>query len=306
MTTENIVLSFQKFEEQEKKPILAFDYDGTLVKPREGRPFPKDIDDWQWIRESVPTLLREKAQSYRIVVVTDQTKSWKIEQIRQVMEQLDIPVLVLIGMTIHKPDTRFYNSILDSPPSMYIGDAGGRTTDWSDVDVQFAKALGVPFQVPEWMFPLPTARISSIDDVFPAVGHREVVIMVGCPASGKTTLALQLVELRGYYRVDGDKHKTPAAMVCDARKNATAEQSVVFDSTGGSRKRRDAFHLYAKGISVPVRLLWVQTPNHIAVERNKERDASHRVPPVAFGVYTKYFDTPAKDEVCYMLSMDKT
>jgi hypothetical protein len=54
--------------------LAIFDYDGTLVKAREGRPFPKDVDDWTYLRASVPAVLRALAVDHQIVIVTDQSK----------------------------------------------------------------------------------------------------------------------------------------------------------------------------------------------------------------------------------------
>jgi hypothetical protein len=41
----------------EKPPVLLLDYDQTLVVPKDGRPFPKDADDWQWLFPSVPSII---------------------------------------------------------------------------------------------------------------------------------------------------------------------------------------------------------------------------------------------------------
>ena len=43
----------------EKPPVLLLDYDQTLVIPKEGRPFPKDVDDWQWLFPNVPSMIKK-------------------------------------------------------------------------------------------------------------------------------------------------------------------------------------------------------------------------------------------------------
>ena len=74
---EDVVLQ-QKASRRSK--LAIFDFDWTIVKPKEGRKFPKDVNDWQYIRESVPSIIREFAKDHQIVILTDQSKMWKIDQ----------------------------------------------------------------------------------------------------------------------------------------------------------------------------------------------------------------------------------
>jgi bifunctional polynucleotide phosphatase/kinase len=90
-----------------RKKIAAFDFDFTLVRPKMGRTFPKDVDDWEWLRpnvvETIQNLYNEK--KYCIMVFTNQTKPWKADLIKRVVEALKIPVLVCIAFdkSLHKP-----------------------------------------------------------------------------------------------------------------------------------------------------------------------------------------------------------
>jgi len=276
--------------------LAIFDYDGTLVKAREGRPFPKDVGDWTYLRASVPGVLRALAVDHQIVIVTDQSKPWKVDQIRLVVADLGCVSTVVIGVKIQKPDTTLFRSVYPTVEvgSFYIGDAAGRAGDWSDKDAQFAENLGLPFRVPESVFPLAASEVRpSLASVTP-----EVVIMVGYPASGKSTVARSLA---GYHIVDGDRLKTAAAMVKDAK--AYLWQSVglwpiVFDCTGGSKKKRAAFVQFAKDHGLSVRVFRLQTSIEDSMERNKER-AEHggpKVPAVAFYTYRKHFEEPTEDE----------
>jgi bifunctional polynucleotide phosphatase/kinase len=184
------------------KMIAGFDFDGTLVRPKEGRTFPKHVTDWQWKRPSVPHRIRELAASgWRIVIITDQTKGWKEDMIADVVTTLGVPVEVVIHRKTKKPDT---SQVVTHGlvPTFYVGDAAERPGDWSDCDLRFAEALGIPFHAVEDYFPAPVPIVRSLEPV--AAPTREVVIMVGYPASGKSTLAHSLVERGGYHRVDGD------------------------------------------------------------------------------------------------------
>lgn len=75
--------------------IAAFDYDWTLVKPKSGGTFPKNIDDWKWLRSSVPSVLQKYYEKgFCIVVFTNQTKEWKITQIEDSLKTLNIPIYI--------------------------------------------------------------------------------------------------------------------------------------------------------------------------------------------------------------------
>ena len=111
-----------------RKKVAAFDYDHTLVKPKNGT-FPKDVDDWMWLRPNVPSIVKQYyAKGYCIVIFTNQTKKWKETQIKNVLSTLDIPFRAYIGYdkTLKKPNTfmfdQFKKDSLDYGVSFYVGD----------------------------------------------------------------------------------------------------------------------------------------------------------------------------------------
>ena len=277
------------------KDLAIFDFDGTIVKPKDGRRFPKDVDDWQYVRDSVPTILRKYAKTHQIVIVTDQSKLWKLDQINNVMKDVNLHFTAIIGGKTKKPNTSLFESRFkefDKGHAFYVGDAGGRHDDWSDVDKKFAENIGVRFLAPEEVFPLGVIPVKPVTETLESK-EKEVVIMVGYPASGKSTIAKSL---KGYYRVDGDLLGTAPKMVKDAK--AHLDQSIVFDSTAGTKERRAAYVKFAKENGLPVRVFWVQTPIDVAMERNKQRalEGGTKVPDIVFYVYRKKFEEPHESE----------
>lgn len=284
------------------KPLAMFDFDGTLVKPKQGRPFPFHAQDWEYIRPSVPVTVRSYADTHTLVIVTDQSKPWKVDMIQAVLADLALPQqpTVVIGVKTQKPATAHFSTAFPAVPagSFYVGDAAGRPGDWSDRDKAFAQALGVPFKVPEEVFPMPAPVPTPPLTVSP-VDHKEVIILCGYPASGKSTIAREVFETAGYHVTSGDIHKTAAKMKKDALTNGIrAGKSVVFDSTAGSPDKRMEFIEFAKAYRLPARIVWVQTPIEVAMERNKERALAGgvNVPAIAFYTYRKRFIHPSTAE----------
>jgi bifunctional polynucleotide phosphatase/kinase len=283
------------------RPIAAFDYDGTLVRAREGRIHAKDVEDWRWVRPCVPDILSALATTHRIFVITDQTKSWKIEQIRTVMATLQVPVTVIVGGTTKKPETAWVLTCLGTErPAFYVGDAAGRPGDWSDCDRVFAERLsvdsrtdgtlerlGIPFYVADAYFPMPL----PIERPVPVICKGTAVIMVGYPGSGKSTIARALEGTR----IDGDVFVSPTAMIREAKRSiAAGATSVVFDSTGGTIARRKLFIDWAREVGLVPVIVWVTTDIDTAMDWNAIRPAP--VPAVAYYVYRKHFVIPTESE----------
>ncbi len=59
--------------------MACFDYDGTIIKPKgKNNVVSKDIDDWIWLRDNVPEILKKLYNNkYAIVIFTNQNKNGK-------------------------------------------------------------------------------------------------------------------------------------------------------------------------------------------------------------------------------------
>ena len=121
--------------------------------------------------------------------------------------------------------------------------------------------------------------------------------------TGKSTIS-KLLEEKGYYRVEGDIHKSVSAMIKDAEKHL--DKSIVFDSTAGTKAKRADFVKFAEKHKLPVRVFWVQTSIDESIERNKQRslEGGPKIPVVAFYMYRKHFEEPTADEGFHVVKIN--
>jgi len=311
-----------------RQKMAAFDYDWTLVRPESGGTFARGRDDWRWMQTSVPGDLRAFYDAgYFIAIFTNQTKAFKREQVLKVLGDLKIPMAVCIG--VEKADQKPGVAMMDAltariagkkawklGASFFVGDAMGRPADWSDVDKVFAETVGfAKIRVPEDLFKPAAAAAAgpSAGPSAPAVapplpeglsvappGEREVIIMIGFPGSGKSTIATGLFGADARYAVlHGDHYKTPKKLAQAASAALAAGKSPVVDATNPSREKRAVYIALAREAGVPARCVHVATSREDAYSRNVARVEAKVVPRIAYAVYNKHFVAPdAEAEGC--------
>jgi len=151
-----------------REKMAAFDFDWTLVSPKDGKTFPLNLDDWVWLYPNIPEKIKKYYDDgFMIVIFTNQSKFWKHEQIQIVAKSLDIPIFVVIATEKcdYKPNTILFNNLLENnnkinkEVSFFVGDALGRKSDFSDSDKVFAENIGICCYSPESIFDMKTEMI---------------------------------------------------------------------------------------------------------------------------------------------------
>ena len=285
-----------------KPKMASFDYDWTLVCPKDGKTFPSNIDDWEWLYPNIPDKIKQyHADGFMIVIFTNQSKMWKHEQIQHVAGALEIPVFIVVAthFTQYKPNTILFdhlvgNSIIDKQASFFVGDALGRKSDFANTDKLFAENIGVSCYSPELMFQV-KQEIMSIP-VLPLSEKPEIVILMGYPGSGKSTVAKHICKSDKYVHIEGDVHKTSAKMMKVATEFILQKKSIVFDATHSSCKKRKDFVDFGKKYDYRVLCIHVSTSMEKSYKQNKLRDAEKQVPKIAYSVYKKYYNEPCETE----------
>ena len=152
--------------------------DGTLIKPKDGRRFPTDSNDWEfWGPEVIPKLKALHKDGFVIAVFTNQggvaigktnPADLKIK-FRNIQKEVTVPMsfFVAIGRSsdkrnayrkprkgmfwLCKEDVYGFKKV-DTAESFYCGDAAGRMSDFADSDIKFAVNIGLNFLTPEMFF----------------------------------------------------------------------------------------------------------------------------------------------------------
>jgi bifunctional polynucleotide phosphatase/kinase len=287
---------------QLKAKIAAFDYDHTLVCPKDGKTMPSNVEDWQWLYPNIPDeLKRLNEEGFSVVIFTNQSKPWKVIQIQYVMQTLQIPVFIVVASDKcdYKPNPILYDVLVGSAKvtkeqSFFVGDALGGKGDWADSDKVFAQNIEFKCYSPEKMFApkQETVEISGVN----LSDAKQVVIMVGYPGSGKSTIAKKICENEQFVLIQGDVHKTSPKMIKAALPSVKEGKSVVFDATNSSSKKRSEYLEFAKKHNMKVVCVHMTTSLEVSYKRNKERDPENQVPKIAYSVYTKHFENPSLEE----------
>ncbi|XP_026461181.1 uncharacterized protein F21D5.5-like [Ctenocephalides felis] len=208
-------------------------------------------------------------------------------KVEAILNKLNVPMQVFISTTkgiYRKPLTGMWKVLTEQKncgvsvskaDCFYCGDAAGRPDKWalgkkkdfSAADRLMAKNLGIAFYTPEehfekakvvqWNKPgfdppsLKNLNISRFDPPNAKLiqSEQEVIVLVGCPGSGKSFISKELVQ-SGYVHVNRDTlgswQKCVAAM-----KNALQNgKSVVVDNTNADKESRNRYIVAAGKVKV--------------------------------------------------------
>lgn len=291
-----------------RKKVASFDYDWTLVKPKSGGTFPKDVNDWEWLRKDIPKIIKSYYEKgYSILIFTNQSKVWKVDQIRNVLKTLDIPCYISIATDKqhYKPSKLMFNRYNErygkdryDKKSFYCGDALGRVNDWANTDKLFAESIGFKVKSPEEIFPFVKEKEKSLDNVL----TQEIIIMIGYPGSGKSTIANKFDKSK-YMIISGDIYKTVKKMIKVSEEYIKSGKSIIFDATNGTQKKRKEYIDYANSLNIPVRCIHVNTSLEEALARNNTREKP--VPKIVYFKYRKEFELPNENEGCKVITVLK-
>ena len=130
---------------------------------------------------------------------------------------------------------------------------------------------------------------------------QEMVLFVGRPASGKSTLRERYFAPHGYVAVNRDTLGTQEKCLKTAGAALKDGKSVVVDNTNPSQSSRKPYIDLAKKHKVPVRCIYVNISldlsHHLNMYRQtRSKGKQRRVPEVGYRVFEKNFQKPEMSE----------
>lgn len=289
---------------------VIFDFDGTLIANANNQAFYMDEKDennfvlYAGVKEVLDELIELNVQ---IVIISNQSKinDCKLRQFEIFNSLFDDKILILIAHKkneYRKPDIGFLNVIKekinsdDLEISFMCGDAANQdhefppyTWDKNEVDYMFAKNLKVDFYVPNEVFEC------NFDTYVPT---EQLIIMVGNPGSGKSSVSKRLEMENGYNRFSQDELALGLVPNMSKKLNSVKNKKiftdllnkgehVILDACHSSEKLKRVWIDFANSLNIKYVFLWcVRDGTHFNDLRDKP------ITSRAYPMYTKHFSRP--------------
>ena len=216
------------------------------------------------------------------------------------------------------------NAPLDLSECIYVGDAAGRKksstykrNDFSNSDYKFALNCGLKFLTPEEFFlgekstyPAINNTLHDLDknnndhikyDVSP--NHKEAIIFIGSPGSGKSNFCENNLTPKGYIRINQDTLKTRQKVIKCLEENLKAGNKVVIDSTNPEKNGRKEYIKICKNYGYYVRAFNFLVTKDLAMHLNNLRTINKNrkhlsgyVNAIPIHTFFKNYEEPEKNE----------
>ncbi len=292
---DNLVFGYSKqfknkFNNVTVDKIILFDLDNTLIKTKSKKVFPINKNDWEFLTDSVVTTINSDINSGKTIcgIISNQkglksqsmVNDWidKIKNINNFL-QFHFIFVSLKDDRFRKPlpaswdyiktnllDSINLNYVLAKNKIYYIGDACGRSGDFSDTDIKYSINCEFKFKTPEMFFKfnLNTPGIKDCTVTYPQIPYYDLneqdvlithifnliksninqknkifIMMIGFPASGKSFLRKEIIKKFNQFKyINNDDTNNKIIDPNLINKNANSFDFVIEDNTNLNKKTR--------------------------------------------------------------------
>ena len=308
------------YEFKKNKKIFGFDLDGTIIK------FNLNTEDYEFQYNNILEKIKEISKNYNIFIITNQNhKKYDLFE-KKIFKLLNIFTKNKINISIYvskkndiyrKPNIKlgllieetYHNKI-----KYYCGDALGRPNDHSDTDLKFGLNLGIPIFSPEQIF-LNKEINNNMSIKYPKLNmirynfnykpaKKEMIIMIGYPASGKSTIC-NLIQEKGfinniYYKIiNRDTLKTIDKCIKETQNALKYKMNVIIDNTNPSKENRKKFIDIEKEYGYKIIAIKMNTSRHESIHNNYYRSfiyGKELIPEIVYNIYDSKYQKPSIDE----------
>jgi len=192
----------------------------------------------------------------------------------------------------------------------------GRKKDFSCADRKLASNLGITFYTPEEIFLKhpPTKKFNWGDFNPTTLGYsgpaapsvtipgssQELIVFVGCPASGKSKFFKTFMAPKGYYHVNRDTLGSWQKCVAKCMEYLKCGRSVVIDNTSPDIESRSRYTKVGKELKISLRCFQFTTTIAHAKHNNRfreltmgEDDRHGKVNDMVYNMYKSKFVEPS-------------
>lgn len=311
------------------KTICMFDLDGTIIE------FNLHSSDYVLLYKNTINKLKEINKDSHILIISNQkqlNKSnmyeyfiSKITKLFNEFTQNNIFVEMYVSIKndkYRKPNIGFIDLIkkkYSNKIEYYCGDALGRKNDFSDTDLKFALNLDTNIFSPEEIFLLKNKENKLIKypkynshifnfDYIPK--EKEMIILVGYPASGKSSIANRIQE-KGfisyiYYEIiNRDTLKDMKKCITKTEISLQNKMNVIIDNTNPDISSRSKFIKIAHKYEYNVTIINMVTSREISIHNNYYRHIKYNcplIPDIVYNIFKSKYQKPTLKEADFLLN----